>query len=335
MKLGLIARADNTGLGTQTWEFYRYMKPAKTMVVDISSLNGNQQFFERYPNASHIVHGFPNLGDIREFLEGLDVVFVAESPYNYALYSEAKRMGVKVAVQYNYEFFDWYSFPHFPTPDMLIAPSRWHFDDIAAWAKERDIPHIYLHCPVNRKLLPKRVITKARSFIHVEGKAAAHDRNGTDIVRHSNSLLPEELQVKILTQSNGAGPQNYWEVYAEGDVLVLPRRYGGNCLPLNEALSVGMPVIMTDITPNNRFLPGEWLIPARIVDRFTPRMVVDIYEADAQALADKIKWFAALDEYGMEGENIMADTLATSIAWTTLQPLYERAFEELRYVKTT
>ena len=43
MKLGLIARADNTGLGMQTWEFYRAMKPEKTLVVDISAMNGNKQ----------------------------------------------------------------------------------------------------------------------------------------------------------------------------------------------------------------------------------------------------------------------------------------------------
>jgi hypothetical protein len=27
MRLGLIARADNSGLGMQTWEFYNHMKP--------------------------------------------------------------------------------------------------------------------------------------------------------------------------------------------------------------------------------------------------------------------------------------------------------------------
>jgi hypothetical protein len=81
-------------------------------------------------------------------------VFVAEAPYNYYLYARAKELGVKTAVQYNYEFFDWFMYPHFPMPDMLIAPSKWHYDEVEAWAKPRGIRHQYLHCPVNRIKLP-------------------------------------------------------------------------------------------------------------------------------------------------------------------------------------
>lgn len=330
MKLGLVARADNTGLGIQTWEFWRHMKPAKTLLVDISSLNGNPQFYDRYPGAQ-ISRGFPNLGAIREFLEGLDVVFVAESPYNYALYSEAKAMGVKVAVQYNYEFFDWYSFPYFPTPDLLIAPSKWNYEKVQEFADQRKIPHVYLHCPVNRQVLPPRKITKAKRFIHIGGKPAAHDRNGTEIVRRCNDMLPEALRVEILSQANGPGAVNYWDMYKEGDVMVLPRRYGGNCLPVNEALSAGMPVIMPDLSPNNQLLPREWMVPATKVGEFKPRMVIDIYEVDPRVLANKIMWFADLPEDDMEMHSQLADAVAKSISWTALKPLYEQTLRELCY----
>ena len=56
MKLGLIARMDNTGLGVQTTEFYKNMYPDKTMVVDISHLNGTKQYPERYPDAVSYTH---------------------------------------------------------------------------------------------------------------------------------------------------------------------------------------------------------------------------------------------------------------------------------------
>lgn len=37
--------------------------------------------------------------------------------------------------------------------------------------------------------------------------------------------------------------------------MILPRKYAGLCLPMNEALMSGLPVIMTDIEPNNVILP--------------------------------------------------------------------------------
>src|SRR6185369_2430861 len=121
MKLGLIARADNSGLGMQTWEFFRHMKPDRTMVVDISKFNQNRQYPERYANDDNVVtvKGFPDDWIVDVFLKDLDVVFIAEAAYNPYLYIRAKELGVKTAVQYNYEFMDWLINPNYTKPDML------------------------------------------------------------------------------------------------------------------------------------------------------------------------------------------------------------------------
>lgn len=362
MRFGLIARADNTGLGNQTWEFYRHMHPSKTMVVDIGHLNGNKSYVERYGRGdgqNSYIKGFPTTWDIDRFLEGLDVVFVAESPYNYYLYERAKHLGIKVAMQYNYEFFDWFANPSYPTPDMLIAPSKWGYDTVQAFCDGRGIKHIYLHCPVNTDLLPARDIKQGLRFLHTAGKSAAHDRNGTELVIAASKLVHPNVQIKIHFQGEqGLGHQathtiddyrkllaeakpacnvvieqkeyeDYQDVYSEADVLLLPRRYGGNCLPVNEALAVGMPVIMTDISPNNQFLPREWLVPSFRIGQFTPRMPVDIYGCDRIALAKKINEFAAYDEDAMRVHNNVAKGLGQQISWANLKPMYLKAFEEL------
>lgn len=358
MKLGLVARADNTGLGNQTYEFYQHMKPAKTMVVDISDLNHNKQYFERYPGAQ-IVHGFPNKGDIEEFLQDLDVVFVAEAPYNYYLYKRARELGVKTAVQYNYEFFDWFSRPHLPKPDMLIAPSKWNYEIIDKFSRENDIIHTYLHCPVNRNKLPFRKIKKARRFLHVVGRSAAHDRNGTETVIKASRYI--DTPVKIILHFQGEQglshqathsvnyyrdyiakygdpnfvtirnyeAEDYAEVYAGADVLLLPRRYGGNCLPMNEALACGMPVLMTAIEPNTSFLPPDWLIPAEKIDTFTPRTTIDIYQASPRQLASRIDYYARLSEKAMLAENDRANDLADTISWRSMGNRYRYALEDL------
>lgn len=358
LRIGLIARADNTGLGNQTKGFYDHMRPAKTLVVDISRLNGYSQHPERYPDAV-FVRGFPTAAEVDSFLTGLDAVFVAEAPYNFYLYTQAKELGVKVAVQYNYEFFEWFANPELPLPDMLIAPSRWHYEDVDQFCRERGVAHAYLHCPVDRDLLPYREIKRATTFLHTAGRAAAYDRNGTLTVIAASRLVKSDVKIKVHFQGQqglphqathdfafyqeyarqNGGPakleliqkeyENYPDVYADAGVLVLPRRYGGNCLPLNEALSCGMPVIMPAISPNDALLPANWLLPATPQGRFTPRTEIDIYNVVPEVLAAKIDELAGLSSDAMHFENLVANDLANKISWKAMAPRYQEALEKL------
>jgi|GEM_PF-1159319 len=362
IRLGLIARCDSTGLGIQTEGYYRHLDPTKTLVVDISDFNYNKQFPERYTDSPigslSFVKGFPTNEDVEVFLEGLDVVLIAESAYNPYLYTRARELGVKTAVAYNYEFFDWFDRTK-PKPDMLIAPSRWHFDDVQKLCYEAGLEHIYLHCPIDRTELPPRKITQARTFLHTAGRSAAHDRNGTQLVIEASRYLKTPAQIIVHFQGEqGLGHQatqtiadyvdllervgdpskltievmdleDYADVYKQGDVLLLPRRYGGNCLPLNEALSVGMPAIMTDISPNNELLPKNWLVPAYWTNHFTPRTVVDIYSVEPELLAEKIDEFYNYKESRMWFENIKAGELAQKISWPAMKPQYLKALESL------
>lgn len=364
MRIGLIARSDNSGLGVQTHEFYKHMKPDKTMVVDISKYNGNKVYPERYGQWSTFISGFPSNSDVDMFLRDLDVVFIAEAAYNPYLYDRARELDVKTAVQHNYEFNDWLIKPTYPKPDMLISPSMWHFEDTQAWCEANGVKHVYLHCPVDRDLLKMRVIKQARTFLHMAGRAAAHDRNGTNTVIDASKHLKTNAKIVIHFQGEqGLGHQttstiadymrrveasgdpskvmlqqnefdNYADVYNQGDVLLLPRRYGGNCLPVNEALSVGMPVIMTDISPNNQLLPKNWLVPAYKVGEFTPRTQIDIYEADPRKLAEVIDSFYNSTESQMWFSNIEAGKIAEKISWNTLKPEYERVLRELCHIQS-
>lgn len=361
MKLGLIARADNSGLGMQTWEFYRHMEPAKTMVVDISKMNGNKQFPERYPERATFVRGIPTPNDIDEFLEGLDCVFVAEAPYNFYLYSRARELGVKTAVQYNYEFFDWFSYPWYPMPDMLVAPSQWHYQEIQDFCDQNGLKHVYLHCPVDRERLPlqkRDFIDGRRTFLHLAGKSAAYDRNGTETVIQAAKLLKTGAKILIKFQGEqglahqatksiddyyreayGIDPdrleitvseaQDYWQNYDQGMIMLLPRRYGGNCLPLNEALSTGMPVIMPDIDPNNKFLPSTWLLPAEKVGEFTPRTKIDIYGVNPAVLAEFIDSCTNMKDANLSAYSYEANKIADTISWETMKPKYIEALEGL------
>ena len=48
MKIGLIARADRTGLAVQTWEFWRNMQPYKTLVINPTWIGHGQSLDSKY-----------------------------------------------------------------------------------------------------------------------------------------------------------------------------------------------------------------------------------------------------------------------------------------------
>jgi glycosyltransferase involved in cell wall biosynthesis len=77
-------------------------------------------------------------------------------------------------------------------------------------------------------------------------------------------------------------------MYKGLDAMVLPRRYAGLCLPMNEALMSGMPVFMTNISPNNSILPPEWLAESTKIDRFRTKSLVDVYSVNPKRLAQII-----------------------------------------------
>ena len=320
MRLGLIARRDNTGLGYQTLSYYEYLKPSKTMVIDLSILNGNPQNIKWYPNAQ-VILGTPRRNDIIRFLQDIDVVLTAETPYNYELYEIAKSMGVKVANVINWEFFDHILYPDLPLPDLIIMPSAWHLEEAKAFSEEHGIKCVHLHHPVDRNKIIYTNRTMFKPF-HIAGKPAVHDRNGTwdfmtavpdGRVVTQNEDLAKQIRMRYRNSNVFTNIDDQNQMYNIGNVMVLPRKYGGNCLPVNEALAAGCPVIMPDISPNNHLLPKEWLVPAVKISQFTPRTVIDIYEIDSDALAEKLRWFK--EEANMSEESEKANKIANAISW--------------------
>jgi len=60
---------------------------------------------------------------------------------------------------------------------------------------------------------------------------------------------------------------------------------------MNEALISGLPVFMTDLSPNNQILPKEWLVDAEKIGEFRAKSIIDVYEGDPKQLAKLIDNF--------------------------------------------
>jgi len=343
MRIGLWgARADNSGLGTQTWEFYRHIKPDKTMVIDIADHNPDRkQYFERFPDAQ-IVSGTPDPMAMTKFLKDLDIVFCVETPYNYEFFDYARAMGVKTVLQYNFEFLEYLQDTNLPAPDLFAAPSMWFYKEMPFANKA------FLPVPVDRDRLPYQNRKKIKTIIHLAGQKLIADRNGTDIFLEALPFLDPKLKVIIYTQHELFEPgttisvanpknltvksidkENYWELYNEGDMLVLPRKFGGLCLPLNEASSRGMIVLMPDISPQNAILPSMALVKVFSHKDVETKLTLRAYETDPKLLAARINHIARCDEEVVGGLSNVSNVYANGISWTFLKPLYLKVFETL------
>jgi len=64
---------------------------------------------------------------------------------------------------------------------------------------------------------------------------------------------------------------------------------------MNEALASGLPVIMTDISPNNKVLPPEWLVQSNMRFSFVARTTIEVYSADHQKLGATLDRLAHID----------------------------------------
>lgn len=306
------------------------MHPDRVMVIDCPSAQPLPIRRDWYPGATWI-HGLPTAADFRTWLKDLDVVYTAETGYGRALWDEAERAGVKTVLHVNPEFLDVND-----RPTLWAAPSLWRFDELPD-------PKLHLPVPIT-PTEPRPARETATHFLHVIGRPAIHDRNGTsallNALRHvqtpitltitcqdptyvqklvSQTYIPRHVRVDV---HSGDVPDNR-DLYAGKDVLLLPRRFGGLCLPAQEAVGAGMPVVMPAISPNDSWLPAEWLVSASHCGEFKAKTKVQLYSADPRGVAAKIDQFAT-DEAFFAASCTKAQQLAKELSWDALEPKYEQ-----------
>lgn len=312
MRLGIIARSDNTGLGNQTRELVNMLNPDKILLIDSTSFNKNEQHPDWYASYNCIKsNGFPSSEQIKTFLNDVDVVLSCETFYDQNFINFAKKRNVKTILQYNYELFGHLSNPNLPLPTVLLSPSVWNIEHIQKmFGGQTKVIHLAPPTTVESFSEARKInISKShKRILHIAGKKAAKDRNGTetviDMLKYSKGdyelviKSQSEIETKIkdsrLTIEIG-NPTNREDMYSGFDAMVLPRRYAGLCLPMNEALLSGLPVFMTDISPNNSILPNDWLIPAQSIGTFRTKTRIELFEVDLKRLAQKVDSYIVSD----------------------------------------
>ncbi len=332
MKLAMIVRQDNGGLGAETWDAWRHLSPFKTLVIDLSGMNGHKQYPERYTGNVRTHKGFLDADAMEWLTDDVDALITYEIPYGYKLFNVARQKGVKTIMFVHFEFLDYLN-QVLPKPNIIVSPSDWHYDDLVKAMGGTTVAR--LNHPVDRERIPFRKIEQVKTFVHVAGVKLHEDRNGTELFLQSIPLVKSDVKFIVYSQHElpeitdprvevRPSVENYWELYQEGDCLILPRRYGGQALPMNEAMSAGMIPIMLDCDPNNKILNQICLVKTIGSRKSKMRCgEIDVFTTTPELLAEKIDYFANIPRLQVEALNRYSDAYADSISWDNLRKEYE------------
>jgi len=275
MNIGLIGRVDNRGIAYQTWEFWRHMNQPKTMVVlmndpawpeDVGRFGPNVTYADSNLSPNLAARGTFDEKRTRKFLSGLDVVFAVETVYDWRFIDWAHDEGVRVVVQGNPEFYAHHNHPEWSHPDVWAWPTPWMMSELPSGV-ELPVP------VVDRPSTVADPDEPTLNVLHVIGKMAASDRNGSLDFIDAIPSLRAPMKIRIVSQGDDIprkirhgsnielevitnGVPDRWSMYDGMHVLVLPRRYGGLCLPVLESLACGLTNVMTDCSPN-QIWPGQ------------------------------------------------------------------------------
>ena len=276
MKISMVVRADATGLGNQCQDWVMNLPIEKVLVTW-----GNKEFNpEVYSHLEVVVceEGMPSIKEIDWLLKDTDLVITIETPYNWSLISKAKKKGVKTIIAPNYE---WFPLKVPEAPDLWLCYNSLNYDTVPE-------PKVYVPQPINRGVFSFKLREKAHTFLFNNGNGGAHGRNCLNEFLQAISFVKSDVKFIINSQvpfqsindsriEANIGDLPLKDIWKEGDIFVHLRKFGANSLPINEAMSMGIPVLGVNRNPENTYLPPELLVNPEGVYPFQCRQdVIDI-----------------------------------------------------------
>lgn len=304
MKRGAVVYATDQGLGIQAKSFFDHGIFTEVLVWPHSSYENHHEW---YPN---------RVASFDELLDKCDEVIFFETPFDWKFIIKAREKGKKTI------FFVMYECTRYPfvyIPDVLVGGSVMETELCGA---------VHINVPVE---VPFRLRKKAEVFVHNAGHGGIGGRNGTrellEAIKYVKSpakfiIRSQNLDFKSddprVTIYKGSIP--YEDLFREGDVFVYPDKFGGSCLPLQEAHASGMLVMASNRHPSNTWLPIDPLIPIRGYKK--ERIITEFNSAivDPRDIAKTIdEWYGKdITQYSLDGRD-----WAKKNSWKALKPKYE------------
>ena len=167
------------------------------------------------------------------------------------------------------------------------------------------------------------------------------DRNGTIIsveaMNHvsSNVKLYVRSQFPIKQINKGSKVKSVYgkvgsnrDLYRDESAFVIPRKFGGLCLPMNEALSLGMPIIVSDCDPQNRWVPEVLRVKAIKGKEIMTRNKINLYECAPKDVAERIDFLYDNPDV-FSDLSTWANEYSEQISWNSLKSKYIEFIENV------
>ncbi|HUV09823.1 MAG TPA: hypothetical protein VMX12_02525 [Acidimicrobiia bacterium] len=331
-RLGVIARADSGGLGNLLWELCRHLEPARVLIMDLGVHGRSDCHFDRFEGLDYRVStGWaPKPDERRWLLDGCDVLYGAETWYADEMPHEARARNVRTVLHVMPELY-------LPSrvADELWVPTTWRRAHLPG---TRLVP-----VPVALDRFEYRRRSPAKHFVHVWAPAML-DRNGTDPTLAALEAVTQPIDVTLLGgrsvqlegrapvtmksfREPGEYPDDYFDLWPDdADVLVLPRRFAGLSMPVQEAAARGMPAIMTGCEPQSGW-PGVMQVRSRGSSNATMAGgQIPVHDPDPASVAEAIDRLAA--DPGLAGlYSDRAYAWAQGLSWDVWADRYRELFD--------
>lgn len=320
MRWGLVARPElGRGLGELSRQIARWCEPDAVLCIDgCASGAGHPRDYDFGPAETYrLPVGSLSAENWSYFYDGLDAVLHLETPYQEDAFPVARDAGCRSSLWVMPEHAPWLINPAVPRPDAFWLPTTWR---ASLWpgALLQRVP-----CPP----VPWRHRSEARRILHIAGQHTRQDRNGTKtfartvpllrgvevvITTQSPDMLPRCEGADVLPHPPDLGPWLEW-----ADVVVLPRRYGGLCLPALEAIAAGAVVLMPDVSPQNSDWPVVTYTPSALGQLEVVGGSLETNDVEPAALADAIMGL-------VDNPAVVAEASAAAVRFASVQS-WERA----------
>lgn len=349
MRIGVICRADQRGIGYQTRQFRDNMPVESTLVVSIPTSGWAEDLTPFDWNTDVLVEWDPTQPElheqtVRDWLRRVDVVFAVESLYDWRIVYWAHSLRVKVVVQGNPEFY-LHRQPEWPRPD----PDEWWWPTewlVADWSLPGRIMPVPTPSDVPEGLAADP-FTGDLQVALVIGHSAHRDRAGAMIAMSALRLLDSGIHVHVHCQDadlpipvntsglplrcgvtvHTGGVDDRWDLYRGKHLVVSPRRYGGLSLPTLEAFAAGLAVAMPAGSPNACWpiVPLGYRMGPPIP---TQAGSVPHLETEWESIASVVNGLAA-DRIGLAHDMWSGLHWAVSNSWAEWGPRYVDALQEV------
>ncbi|MEA3339038.1 MAG: glycosyltransferase family 4 protein [Chloroflexota bacterium] len=283
LKLGIIAYANNSGLGTIAANFRKHLSLDSQLVIR-HPIKGTYDI-----DISHTFGDIDATEDqLNEYLDTCkpDVVIIVETPFNFNFFKIMHDRGIKVVLIPMIDSISVEKFiPYEKYIDLVINVTE---------AGQKIYEEQWQGCNINGIRLPYPIDTDYFCppentvpefiFAHSEGAGGAGFRKSTDLVQTAYQQLyykykkisisltsqrSEQIHSQLkdpvgLTTITSHELPEAVDLYHRGKIYVCPSRREGLGLPILEAMACGLPVITTDAPPMNSWFSKDYSLLVKV-----------------------------------------------------------------------